>query len=92
MSRAQELLEKLNANQPEHIDEGLGKALKAGIKLGIIGYIAVKASKPVLGFVRAVGKPTVLAWSQKYDVPQDVINKLRSVGLTVDGLLPRGGF
>ena len=92
MSRAQILLEKLDTKQSERMDEGLGKALKAGIKLGIIGYIGYKASKPVLGFLRQAGKPVILAWMHKHGVTPDIIEKLQGTGLTVKELLPKGGF
>lgn len=88
MTRAQEVLQLIESMQPErNLTEGLGRAIKAGMKLGVLGYVGWRVGKRLVGAGRAVGKPALLAWANKYGVSPDIVQRMVDSGIPIDQLL-----
>ena len=87
MSRAQEVLQLVEEYQLERIDEFLGRAIKAGLKAGILGYVGWKVGKRVVGASRGAGKTAILAWADRYGVSPDIARKILDSGIPLDQLI-----
>ena len=89
MTRAQEVLQLVEEYQLGRIDEFLGRAIKAGLKAGILGYVGYRVGKRVVGASRGAGKTAILAWADKYGVSPDIVQKMLDNGIPIDQLLGR---